>query len=46
MPHRPTEQARQFIQAAPVVHVGDVQATVSFYRDRLGVRLIFGMDAD
>src|SRR5262245_8257372 len=42
MPDRPTERARQFIQAAPVLHVRDVQATVAFYRDRLGFNNDYG----
>lgn len=42
MPDRPTEHARQFIQAAPVLHVDDVQATVAFYRDRLGFNSDYG----
>jgi catechol 2,3-dioxygenase-like lactoylglutathione lyase family enzyme len=42
MPDRPTEHARQFSQAAPVLHVGDVQETVAFYRDKLGFNNDYG----
>lgn len=42
MPDRPTSDPSQFIQGAPVLHVGDVKATASWYRDVLGFKWDFG----
>ena len=45
MPDRPISDPRQFIQGAPVLHVGDVQATAAYYRDVLGFTWDFGDEA-
>jgi catechol 2,3-dioxygenase-like lactoylglutathione lyase family enzyme len=42
MPDRPTSDPSQVIQGAPVLHVGDVKATASWYRDVLGFKWDFG----
>lgn len=42
MPARPTENPKQFIQGAPVLHVPDVEAAARFYRDMLGFNWDFG----
>lgn len=42
MPDRPTENPKQFIQGAPVLHVPDVEAAAKFYRDTLGFNWDFG----
>ena len=42
MPARPTSDPSQFIQGAPVLHVADVQATATYYRDVLGFQWDFG----
>jgi len=44
MPGYPSSNPSQFIQGAPVLHVLDVQATVSYYRDVLGFTSDFGDD--
>jgi len=44
MPDYPSSNPSQFIQGAPVLHVQDVQATVSYYRDVLGFTADFGDD--
>ena len=36
MPDRPTSNPEQIIQGAPILHVPDVTATATFYRDVLG----------
>src|SRR4030095_10468924 len=36
MPALPSSNPDQFVQGAPVLHVSDVAATASFYRDVLG----------
>ncbi len=38
MPDRPTSSPAQIIQGAPILHVPDVTATATFYRDVLGFR--------
>jgi len=38
MPDRPTSNPEQIIQGAPILHVPDVTATATFYRDVLGFR--------
>jgi uncharacterized glyoxalase superfamily protein PhnB len=45
MPDYPSSNPAQFIQGAPVLHVRDVQATASYYRDVLGFTSDFG-DSD
>ena len=45
MPRLPTANPRQFVQGAPVLHVPDVTATATFYRDVLGFTWDFGDDA-
>ena len=42
MPDHPTSNPAQFIQGAPVLHVGDVTATAAYYRDILGFKWDFG----
>lgn len=42
MPDQPTSEPKQFIQGAPVLHVADVQATATYYRDILGFEWDFG----
>ena len=42
MPEEPTANPRQFIPGAPVLHVPDVVATATFYRDVLGFTWDFG----
>jgi len=42
MPQMPTSNPSQFIQGAPVLHVPDVKATATFYRDVLGFTWDFG----
>ena len=45
MPALPSSNPDQFVQGAPVLHVGDVKATAAFYRDVLGFTWDFGDDA-
>lgn len=42
MPELPSSNPKQFVQGAPVLHVQDVTATATFYRDVLGFRWDFG----
>src|SRR5207302_3153973 len=42
MPGLPSSTPAQFVQGAPVLHVADVEATASFYRDVLGFTWDFG----
>ena len=42
MPALPSSNPAQFVQGAPVLHVQDVEATASFYRDVLGFTWDFG----
>ena len=42
MPALPSSNPDQFVQGAPVLHVSDVTATASFYRDVLGFAWDFG----
>jgi hypothetical protein len=42
MPAPPSSDPAQFVQGAPVLHVGDVKATAAFYRDVLGFTWDFG----
>jgi predicted enzyme related to lactoylglutathione lyase len=42
MPDLPSSTPRQFVQGAPVLHVQDVMATATFYRDVLGFIWDFG----
>jgi predicted enzyme related to lactoylglutathione lyase len=42
MPARPSSSPEQFVQGAPVLHVPDVAATATFYRDVLGFTWDFG----
>ena len=44
MPERPTSDPKQFIQGVPVLHVADVKATATYYRDTLGFKWDFGDD--
>jgi catechol 2,3-dioxygenase-like lactoylglutathione lyase family enzyme len=44
MPNYPTSNPAQFIQGAPVLHVPDVPAAVTYYRDFLGFVSDFGGD--
>jgi uncharacterized glyoxalase superfamily protein PhnB len=44
MPALPTSNPAQFVQGAPVLHVPDVKATATFYRDVLGFTWDFGDD--
>lgn len=45
MPDRPTSNPTQFIQGAPILHVPEVKATATYYRDVLGFEWDFGDDA-
>lgn len=45
MPAPPSSNPAQFVQGAPVLHVPDVQAAATFYRDVLGFTWDFGDDA-
>lgn len=45
MPALPSANPAQFLQGAPVLHVPDVIATATFYRDVLGFTWDFGDDA-
>jgi catechol 2,3-dioxygenase-like lactoylglutathione lyase family enzyme len=42
MPAVPSSNPKQFVQGAPVLHVPDVMATATFYRDVLGFAWDFG----
>ena len=42
MPDLPHSNPKQFIQGSPVLHVVDVLATASYYRDKLGFHWDFG----
>jgi len=42
MPAVPSSDPKQFVQGAPVLHVPDVTATATFYRDVLGFTWDFG----
>ena len=42
MPELPSSNPKQFVQGAPVLHVSDVVATATFYRDVLGFTWDFG----
>lgn len=42
MPNLPSSNPKQFVQGAPVLHVSDVVATATFYRDVLGFKWDFG----
>ena len=42
MPALPSSNPKQFVQGAPVLHVPDVAATATFYRDVLGFTWDFG----
>ncbi len=42
MPDHPTSNPAQFIQGCPVLHVRDVVALASYFRDVLGFRWDFG----
>src|SRR5258706_11209493 len=42
MPSLPSSNPKQFVQGAPVLHVPDVAATATFYRDVLGFTWDFG----
>ena len=44
MPPQPSDNPKQFVQGAPVLHVADVTATATFYRDVLGFTWDFGDD--
>ncbi len=44
MPALPTSNPSQFLQGAPVLHVPDVRAAATFYRDVLGFTWDFGDD--
>lgn len=44
MPALPKSDPAQFFQGAPVLHVPDVRATATFYRDVLGFTWDFGDD--
>jgi uncharacterized glyoxalase superfamily protein PhnB len=45
MPAPPSSNPTQFVQGAPVLHVGDVAATAAFYRDVLGFTWDFSEEA-
>ena len=45
MPAPPSSNPTQFVQGAPVLHVADVEATATFYRDVLGFTWDFGDSA-
>jgi predicted enzyme related to lactoylglutathione lyase len=42
MPALPSSNPAQFVQGAPVLHVGNVETTAAFYRDVLGFTWDFG----
>jgi uncharacterized glyoxalase superfamily protein PhnB len=42
MPAYPSDNPKQFIQGAPVLHVPNVEATARYYRDVLGFNWDFG----
>lgn len=42
MPNQPTSDPAQFIQGCPVLHVRDVIAVASYFRDVLGFQWDFG----
>ncbi len=42
MPALPSSNPKQFVQGAPVLHVPDVNASATFYRDVLGFTWDFG----
>ncbi len=42
MPAVPSSDPEQFVQGAPVLHVADVLATATYYRDVLGFTWDFG----
>ena len=42
MPALPSSDPKQFVQGAPVLHVPDVKASATFYRDVLGFTWDFG----
>lgn len=42
MPALPSSNPKQFVQGAPVLHVPDVAAAATFYRDVLGFTWDFG----
>jgi predicted enzyme related to lactoylglutathione lyase len=42
LPTPPSSNPAQFVQGAPVLHVADVAATATFYRDVLGFTWDFG----
>ena len=42
MPDRPTSNPPQFVQGSVVLHVPDIQATATYYRDVLGFQWDFG----
>ncbi len=42
MPNYPSANPAQFIQGTPVLHVPDVQAAATYYRDVLGFNSDFG----
>ena|SRR5256885_1299841 len=42
MPELPSSNPKQFVQGAPVLHVTDVVAAATFYRDVLGFTYDFG----
>ena len=44
MPQHPTSTPEQFIQGCPVLHVPDVVAVATYFRDVLGFRWDFGDD--
>ncbi|MDG2072408.1 MAG: glyoxalase superfamily protein [Pseudomonadales bacterium] len=44
VPDRPSDNPKQFIQGAPVLHVKDPQASAEFYRDKLGFNFDFAME--
>ena len=44
MPDLPHSNPKQFAQASPVLHVVDVLATESYYRDKLGFHRDFGVE--
>jgi predicted enzyme related to lactoylglutathione lyase len=44
MPAIPSSNPKQFVQGAPVLHVPDVNASATFYRDVLGFTWDFGDD--
>ena len=42
MPRQPTDNPKQFIQGAPVLHVPDVTRVAAYFRDVLGFTWDFG----